>query len=88
MGSTGKAKRYAAEGATAQMTETLWYVQLYEGDTSKPKSKLDFSDFDSVRSCLIEHKNAGKRETIVVVVPPHASKEERAELRALGARLM
>ena len=70
------------------MTETFWYIQLYEGDSAQPKSKMEFADFASVRSYLTEHKNAGRSEVVVVVAPPNAGKDERAELRRLGAKLM
>ena len=69
------------------MTETFWYIQLYEGDSAQPKSKMEFADFASVRSYLTEHKKTGRSE-VVVVAPPHAGKDERAELRRLGAKLM
>lgn len=70
------------------MTETLWYIQLYEADQAQPKTKTEFPDFASVRSYITQHAKSGRGETVVVVVPPHASKDERAQLRALGVKLM
>ena len=70
------------------MTETLWYVQVYEGKDEKPKENASFSDSISVRLYIFQHKRSGKRGEIVVVVPPHASKEQREDLRRLGVRLM
>ena len=70
------------------MTETLWYVQLYEAENAQPRTKTEFPDFASVRSYVRQHAKSGRGETVVVVAPPHASKDERAELRALGVKLM
>lgn len=65
-----------------------WTLELYTSDNRTPLCAIRFDNFKSLESYIVERKERGSREKLVMRFPPNASEAELQRLFWQGVHFL